>query len=443
MPTPTKTIRQRIPYNFEPRVYQIPLVAAMDRGCKRAVCVWHRRAGKDKVCFNYLVKRAAREPGNYYYYFPKLNQGRKILWEGIDKTGLRTLDHVPKELIAGKSDTEMRLELTKGSIIRVIGTDHSEVVGPNPRGCVFSEYSLQDPTAWNLVRPILIENDGWAIFNMTPRGMNHGFDLWNIAQKNPEAWFSSLLTIDDTRREDGLPVISREQYEAEIRDGMEEDLARQEFYCSWTSPRSGTIFARIIEELDRDGRLTNVPWDPALAVHTAWDLGIDDAMAIWFIQRAGRETRLIDYEEGHGAGLEHYAKLLKEKPYTYGKHIGPHDIEVRELGTGRSRKEVAEGLGIRFEVAPKLPLQDGIQAVRVLLRSCWIDKTKCAKGILALRSYHREWDEKLRIYGLTPEHDWSSHACDGLRTYAVGGPRFVEGETQWTPKQSPRSWMAA
>ena len=166
-------------------------------------------------------------------------------------------------------------------------------------------------------------------------------------------------------------------------------------------------------------------------------------MAIWFIQRAGKETRLIDYLEGHGAGLEHYAKLLKEKPYLYGKHIAPHDIEVRELGTGRSRKEVAGELGIGFDTAPKLAPHDGIQAVRVMLRSCWIDKTRCAKGLLALRSYHYEWDEKRRVFGLTPEHDWSSHGCDALRTYAVGSPRFVEGETTWTLKGAPRSWMAA
>ncbi|MEJ5360189.1 MAG: hypothetical protein WHT06_16125 [Desulfobacterales bacterium] len=441
MPAQAKTLR--LPHRFEPRAYQLPVLSAMDRGIKRAVLVWHRRAGKDKTAFNYLVKRAVERVGNYYYYFPTFNQGRKILWEGIDKDGLKTLEHVPKPLIAKKNDAEMRLELANGSNIRVIGTDRSEVVGPNPVGCVFSEYSLQDPNAWNLVRPILLENDGWAIFCYTPRGMNHGYDLWQTAQANPKDWFCQLLTIDDTRDHAGNPIITREQYEAEIRDGMEEDLARQEFYCSWKAPRTGAIYARILEEIDQAKQIGNVPWDPSLPVHTAWDLGMDDATAIWFVQPAGRETRLIDYYENSGVGIEHYAKIVSEKPYTYGRHFAPHDIEVRELGTGTSRKETAARLGLKFDIAPRLSPADGIQAVRVMLRSTWIDTQKCSRGLHALRSYHYRYDEKRRVFSSEPDHDWSSHAADALRYFATAYPRFVEA-TKWTPKiKTAKTWMAA
>ncbi len=172
-------IEIRLPLGYKCRSYQIPFWEAAKDGFKRFVLVWHRRAGKEKTCWNYLIMQAVKKVGIYYYFFPHFSQGRKILWDGIDKEGFRFLDHIPKELISGNpNSTEMKIRLRNGSIIQIIGTNNIDsIVGTNPIGCVFTEYSLQDPRAWSLIRPILVENGGWAVFNFTPRGANHGKDI--------------------------------------------------------------------------------------------------------------------------------------------------------------------------------------------------------------------------------------------------------------------------
>lgn len=178
-----KQVNISVPYKFATRPYQRDFFQAMKDGRKRAVLVWHRRAGKEKVCWNFMIKEAAKKVGVYYYFFPHFAQGRKILWDGMDKEGFKTLGHLPKELIDGEpNNTEMKVRLRNGSLIQVIGTNNMDtVVGTNPIGCVFSEYSLQDPLGWELVRPILRENGGWAVFNFTPRGQNHAKVLFDMA----------------------------------------------------------------------------------------------------------------------------------------------------------------------------------------------------------------------------------------------------------------------
>ena len=136
-----------IPHLFTPRPYQIPLLQAMDSGTvKRACVVWHRRCGKDKTLWNYTVKKAVEKPGMYFYFLPTNVQGRKVIWDGMDSTGLKFLDHIPDELKKGVNGTDMKVELVNGSIIQVVGTDkYDSVRGTNPIGCVFSEYAFQDP----------------------------------------------------------------------------------------------------------------------------------------------------------------------------------------------------------------------------------------------------------------------------------------------------------
>lgn len=182
----------------------------------------------------------------------------------------------------------------------------------------------------------------------------------------------------------------------------------------------GAYYAEQMAHAETDGRIGRVPWEPRVDVETWWDLGMDDDMAIWFVQRVASEIRLIDYYANSGEGLLHYAKELRAKPYNYGRHVGPHDIEVRELGTGKSRKETAEEMGLRpFEVAPKLEVQDGIEAVRNLIPRCWFDAEKCADGIRALKNYRKDWDEHRGVWLPRPRHDWASHASDAFRTGAV------------------------
>lgn len=356
----------------------------------------------------------ARIVGGYYYFFPTYNQGRKALWDGIGKDGVRYLDHFPSELVDGKpNDTEMKVRYKNGSIFQVIGTeDIDRVVGTNPRGCVFSEYSLQNPKAWEYMRPVLRENGGWAIFNYTPRGKNHGYDLYEMAKNNPK-WYVSKLTVDDTG------VLKPEDIQEERDAGMSEELIQQEFYCSFTAAIMGAYYWKEYDEAEKADRFTNIPYDPSVLVHTVWDLGIRDSMAIGFYQAVGLERRKIDYVELTGKGLADSIKLLKEKPYTYGKHFAPHDIQVRELGTGKSRWEVAKELGIEFEIVPNIPVQDGIDAGRRFFKKLWVDKTSCKDWLKLIPQYTKEYDEDKKIFKDKPLHDWTSHGADEHRYAAI------------------------
>jgi phage terminase large subunit len=407
----------QIPYKFEPREYQLPLFQAIDSGYKRACVIWHRRAGKDKTLFNLLVKKAVEKVGVYYYFYPTYNQGRKALWENIDKNGMRFLDHVPPQLVKSSDKQQMMIELTNGSVIRVIGTDNIDtIVGTNPIGCVFSEYSLQNPSAWDFIRPILAENGGWAVFNFTPRGKNHGWQLYQLATKS-EYWFSQKLSVDDTGAL-APEVLANERDEMMLRTGNDA-LFQQEYYVSFEAPVEGAYFAAQMLQAESEDRITGVPYDISTEVHTAWDLGVGDSTAIWFYQKVGREIHIIDYYETAGEGLPHYIQVLKQKRYIYGKHYAPHDIEVRELSSGKTRREVARGLGIQFEIAPKVSIEDGIEAARTLLPRCYFDQARCDLGLNALRSYHKEWDDKLGTWKQKPVHDWASHGSDAFRYLAL------------------------
>lgn len=405
-----------LPYNYTPRDYQLPFLRAMDNGCRRAVKVWHRRAGKDKTDLNYMVKRAAEQKGYYPYFFPTTAMGRKVLWDGMDKSGFKFIDHIPAPLIANKNNTEMKVTLKNGSIIQVIGTDNIENVGVNPIGCIFSEFSLQSQRAWDLTRPILAENGGWAIFNFTPRGKNHAYDLLKMAQANQQ-WFAEVLTVDDTG------AISPEAIQEERDSGMSEDMIQQEFYCSFELGQEGSYYGKYMSQALLDGRICGVPFDPAVQVLTAWDIGVGDSTAIWFCQQVGGEIHLIDYYERAGEGLAHYASMLEQKRqennWIYQAHYAPHDIEARELNTGLSRKDYARQLGINFVTLPKLRVEDGIEAVRAILPRCWFDERNCAAGIKALENYRKRFDEKHNVYSNIPLHDWASHGADAFRYLAV------------------------
>ena len=407
-----------LPHNFIARDYQLEFLGAMDNGFKRAILLWHRRSGKDKTALNFLIRQMFKRVGNYYYCLPKYTQARKVIWENIDKDGFRFLDHFPKELIKAKNDQQMTIETTNGSIFRLIGADeYNTVVGTNPVGIVFSEYSIQDPNAWGYFRPILAENGGWALFIYTPRGKNHGYTLFNYAKAN-EKWFVSKKTVEDTK------VISPSTLESE-RTEMKADtgddaLFFQEYYCDFNAAIQGAYYARLLDEVEKSGRMKQGLFDPTIQVETWWDLGVGDATSIWFTQSIGNEVRIIDFYESNNKGLSEYIKVVKEKPYVYLDHHAPHDIEVREFTSGKSRLEVARELGVRFRIVPKLSVDDGIQAVRNILPRCIFDSLKCVDGIASLYSYHKEYDETLKTFKDRPEHDWSSHASDAFRYFAVG-----------------------
>lgn len=403
-----------LPYKFEPRPYQLPFLAAFDSGkYDRYIQLWHRRSGKDKLDLNVVAREMQRAPGIYYYLWPTYAQGKKALWEGMGKDGVRYIDHFPDELVESKNETEMKVKYLNGSIFQIIGTDDIDrVVGTNPRGVVYSEYSLQNPKAWEFVRPILRENGGWAIFNFTARGKNHAYDLYMAGLENP-SWFVQKLTVADTN------VLTEEDINEERMAGMTEDMVQQEFYCSFTAAIQGSYYWKQYDEAERAGRFGSVPYDPALPVHTVWDLGIGDSMAIGFFQLSGMEVRMIDYLESTGEGLPEYAKQLQAKPYVYGDHYAPHDIKVRELGTGKSRLETAKALGITFKVVESIPVQDGIDAARGLFKKLWVDATACKDFLRLIPQYTKEWDEDKKCFKDKPLHDWTSHGADMFRYAAI------------------------
>lgn len=423
----TKTIQ--IPHKFEPRDYQIPIFKAIDNGFLRIIQVWNRRAGKEKTDVNIVAKKIFEKVGAYYYIFPTYNQGKKILWNGADKNGVRFLDHFPEETRARTVGNEMFIEFKNGSTFQVVGSDNIDsIVGTNPLGVVFSEYSLQDPQVWDFIRPILAENGGWAIFNFTPRGNNHAKDLLDYALSDPTNWFVSMLTVDDTKTM--TPEVLEQERKEIIAKNGDDAIFQQEYYNSFSAAMQGSYYGKIIERLERENKITDVPYEQNLLVHTWWDLGVNDSMSIGFFQKHGLQWRMIDYLEGSGEGLAYYIAELNKKGYLYGKHYAPHDIIVKELGTGKSRLETAKELGIKFETitledgnlksaVPMLSIEDGIQAVRIKLLSMVFDKTKCDRILKCLKNYHKDYDEVNKVYRNNPKHDWSSHGADMMRYFSV------------------------
>ncbi len=411
-------MNNKIP-SFTARYYQIPFLAAMDKGFKRAVLVWHRRAGKEITCFNEMIKRAYwHRVGTYIYFFPTTGLGRRILWNGMDKDGKPFLDYVPSSIIDGKpNSSEMKITFKNGSIIQIMGTDMVINVGVNPVGCVFSEFSIQNPYSWNFTRPILRENGGWAVFNFTPRGKNHAYDLYLMAKNNPD-WFCQKLSIDDTQ------VLTEEDMECERKEGMSDHLIQQEYYCSFDLGVEGAYYAKLLNQAELDGRITRVSFDTMQSVSTFWDLGVGDESVILFVQMIGKEIHIIDMYRNQGEGLNHYAKVLQDKAnagkWTYGEHFAPHDIRVRELGSGaQTRLDIARELGIDFQIVPNLAISEGIELARGIFSRLWIDAEKCNYFVKAVENYHKHYNERLNVYSDRPVHDWSSHTMDAFRMLAI------------------------
>lgn len=409
-------------YKFQPRPYQTPLLKAFDSGTRRLIQIWHRRSGKDVTDLNLVIAEMVTNVGNYFYAYPTYAQAKKAMWEARGKDGVKYLDYFPKDLLEGKpNDTEMKIKFKNGSLFQLVGLDDvDKLVGTNPRGIVFSEYSVQNPKAWEYMRPILAENKGWAIFNYTPRGKNHGYQLYEMAKDNPN-WFVSKLTIDDTN------VLTKEDIDEERKSGMTEDMIQQEFYCSFISAIQGSIYWAECDKAEKNNQFTDVPYDPRLLVHTVWDLGKDDTNCIGFYQSNGITVRKIDYLSGNRKGLPDWIAEVKKKSYNYGKHFAPHDIEVSDysLTGNQSRLEVAADLGINFEIVPKMSVQEGIEAGRRLLAKEYIDKVKCAEFLDALPQYSRVYDEDNKIFKDKPLHDWTSHYADEHRYAALVHNQFT------------------
>ena len=418
--------------NWRPRDDQMPLWSYLENGGKRAVEVAHRRWGKDDVALHFTATEAMQRIGNYWHMLPEYSQARKVVWNAVNpKTSKRRIDEAfPEAIRTSTRKQEMAIDLKGGSTWQLVGSDnYNSLVGSPPIGIVFSEWAIANPMAWAYLSPVLEENNGWAIFPYTSRGNNHGKTMFRHAQIT-EGWHAELINAKQS------PVFNDEQLNgilAEYRGifGPEigEMLFNQEYMCSFEGAQFGAYYAKQMADARIQGRITRVPWATGVEVDTFWDLGVDDSMTIWFMQPVGREYRFIDYYENTGYGLEHYAKIMKEKGYLYGNHYMPHDAAIREMTNNEialSRKEVAENLGVKPIIVIErarnfdIIINVHIPAVRNILAQCVFDEQNCSQGIMALENYCADYDEEKRVLGNRPKHDWSSHGADGFRTFAVG-----------------------
>jgi len=342
--------------------------------------------------------------------------------------------------------------------IELAGADNPDAIrGVYRDGVVLDEYAQISPELWGQsIRPLLSDRLGWADFIGTPKGQNHFFDLYEkvgqfeeevrrfmartdfpeikrlaagyifkerrgmeISAPEKEAYnmFISLKSKADwwrkTFKASETNIIPKAELLA-AKTELSADEYNQEYECDWNAAVKGTYYYEYIKKAEDEGRVTTVPWNPDIPVDTYWDLGMNDVTAIWFRQRVGQEWRYIDYEENNGVGLEFYAKLLREKPYVYGRHVLPHDAKVREMGTGVSRVETLQNLGIYAEVQKRQAINDRINASRTVLPKAWFDKVKCARGLRALKQYQRKWDEVTQTFSQKPLHDWSSNGSDSF-----------------------------
>ena len=417
---------------FRARWYQRPFIAHFtanghDGRGKSAAAVHHRRAGKDIMGLQTLVICAWRRVGAYWHTFPTFEQGRKAIWEGFTKEGDRTVDFAfPEWMIRRRDNQSMVIELKNGSIYRVLGTDKIETVGAGPVGVLHSEYSIAKPRAADLIAPMLRENDGWEAYVYTPRGNNHGRDLFDRmkanAAKDPARYYCDLKTLYDTRAYDPEETIADERAK-----GRPEALIRQEYLCDWTAANVGAVWGDQIEGLEKAGAIAEFePDEPR--VFTVWDLGgagaKGDATAVWFWAASETGFDLLDYYEGTGKPLSHYHDEVERRLGVLGlraiRHWLPHDATGMHLTGSSVLEQSIERWGSeRVALVPKRGFLDGIQAGRWLLQQPLRIHPRCHEGVGALKAYHYSWDDDRKTLSNAPEHDWSSHAADAFRYLAV------------------------
>lgn len=415
---------------YVPRFLQDILHRALKRF---SVIVCHRRFGKTVFSINEMVDQGLRcelKAPQYAYIAPTYGQAKRVAWDMLKEY----TKHLPDVNV---NEAELRVDVPRPAHddrvrFMLLGAENPGTIrGIYLDGCILDEYAEMDPIVWTqVVRPALSDRIGWAIFIGTPKGQNGFYELYRQAQESGRAdWFSIMYKASQTG------VIPPSELEA-ARAIMSEEEYLQEYECSFSAALVGAYYGKRMSQAEEEGRLTNVPYDPAVPVTTYWDLGINDTTVIWFEQRVGKARHFIDYIEMSGMALDYYVKEVLGKKYMYEAHVLPHDAEARELGTGRTRVETLASLGLKnIEVLPKHNVEDGINAVRMILPVSWIDASKCHRGIEALKSYERKWDSKNKIYQEKPLHNWASHAADAFRIAAMRNDRrLTEQEKRNLPR---------
>jgi len=413
----------QIDTGYRPRLQQAELHRQLKKH-RFGAAVCHRRLGKTVCAINHLIDAAiftARDRSRYAYIAPTYRQGKAIAWDYLKFY----TQEIPGRQV---NESELRVDLPNGAQIRIYGADNPDSLrGLYFDGAVLDEYGLMPSrTFTEVVRPALSDRKGWALFIGTPNGKNQFYEVCQLAKSEKE-WFFAEYKASDTK------IIDQEELDS-ARRSMTKDEFDQEWECSFEASVRGAVFADEVRRAREDKRIGTVPYDRMVLVDTYWDLGIGDNTAIWFGQSVGNEIRLIDYYQNSGQGLDHYASIIKQRGYSYGRHVAPHDIEVKELGTGRSRWEVAQGMGINFEIAPRMALEDGINAARLIFSRCWFDETKCKDGLECLMNYRWDFNQRIDEFKPVPVHDWSSHGADAFRYMAISSRQHKPQQIKYSNK---------
>ncbi|MDK8874398.1 hypothetical protein [Paracoccus sp. SSJ] len=441
-------------HQFRVRWYQQPFYRALTEGeIKRAIAIWHRRAGKDEVVLNATRENLFKRPGTYWHCFPEYKQARKAIWNGINAhTGKRRIfESFPQQIIRRMNDDDMFIEFVNGSTWQLLGSDrYDSHVGAGAVGIAYSEWALCNPAAWAYHSPMVRETNGYAAFITTPRGRNHAKKMVDDFRHDPK-WFTEILSIEDTG------ALSPDQLDEALGEYISthgEDLGRalfeQEYLCSFDIAIMGAYFAHEMRAVRREGRI-DPTLEPAEApVHRAWDLGVRDDTSIWWFQVVGGQVFILDCYSQSGAGVDHYAEVIEQRAQEHGWLNGidfvPHDAKVREWGTGRTRVETMQSLGLNPQVVPMATFMDGINAARKTLPRC-VFHPRCEDlGIAALEQYRREWDDEKKTFKATDVHDWASHPAAAFRYLSLSWqtirpepvkPREVQGWQVPPIRQTP------
>lgn len=423
----------RVPYGIHPRHYQREFLQAVHAGLN--VCsVIHRRGGKDVISVQAWLLRALSRVGTHVYLFPLIQQARSVIWKGMDYDGRPFLSAIPDILIAKKNEARMEIELINGSRMVLGGSNnYNGLMGTNPVTIIYSEFSLHNPLARQYLNPILVQNGGIEIFQFTPRGKNHGWEVMDTVRDNPRYFVQHLNVkqtfIDDART---IPVISDEQIQNAINMGMSEEMIRQEFMCDFDVGNVGAYFTREMSDMEQEGRIITMKPNPMLPLHSVWDLGGTDATAGWLFQIEGKYINLLHILHDSGQGLKYYLEkadqIRKSFGCQWGNHFMPHDVRQGHQGweQAESRLSIARQHGWFFQVTPRVNFEDGIESMRYIFPKLRIDKLNCAIGIRAIREYQRMYDEARACYQSKPMDNWATHIVDALRYLAVNYRRLYD-----------------
>jgi phage terminase large subunit len=411
---------------FTPRSYQREVFQAIEDGYKKIVIVWPRRSGKDMVGWQIAFRQCLQKICLVQYVLPTFGQARRCIFEAISIDGTRFLDYIPHQLIHKINVADQKIVFINGSVLQCLGGDthDTSIRGTNPFMVILSEFAYMNSEVYNTVRPILAANNGTCIFLSTPFGKNHFYHMIQAIKDQPD-WFVMHKKTSD------ILHISEDVLELE-RKQMSEELYAQEYETSFDRGVDGSYYGKSLQRIKDNGQITHVPWDPGLLTHVSVDIGVSDATTlIWFQTDSSINTiRIIDCYSNSGVGLDHYAHVMQEKPYRYGKYFAPHDLMVREWGGGAiTRYEKARQLDINFTVLEQITIADGIENVWTHFPKFWIDKDKCRTLINALENYRREWDEPRQVYKNKPVHDHNSHYCDAIRYMCQGLHKTKKGLT--------------